>query len=275
MMPIDRLILLAEKLPPSWRGRLWNSPVRPVVRRLVDLLFRRHLTIVPLARPLEGHRMRLNWQMQASYGFGTYEPEVVRTVQSVVRPGWVAVDIGANIGYFTLLLAKLVGPQGRVIVFEPLPENFDVLRENVDLNGYRNVILEPKAVLDTPGSARLYRQREHLLTGTASVVQGQGVGLRVPAVSLDAYLDAIGERVNFVKIDVEGAEAAVLEGMRRILAEDAPIVLVELHDALSEQNPSLMALRRSGYEIRVLHRPPGSPVVHVLAERRRPCGSPC
>lgn len=274
-MPIDRLILLAEKLPPSWRGRLWNSPVRPVVRRIVDLLFRRHLTIVPLARPLEGHRMRLNWQMQASYGFGTYEPEVVRAVQSVVCPGWVTVDIGANIGYFTLLLAKLVGPRGRVIVFEPLPENFDVLRENVDLNGYRNVILEPKAVLDTPGSARLYRQREHLLTGTASVVQGQGVGLRVPAVSLDAYLDAIGERVNFVKIDVEGAEAAVLNGMRRTLTEDRPGVLVELHDDLSPDHPALSTLRAHGYGIRYLDRPSQIPA-HVLAEPlSRSCGSPC
>lgn len=267
-MPIDRLILLAEKLPPSWRGRLWNSPVRPVVRRLVDLLFRRHLTIVPLARPLEGHRMRLNWQMQASYGFGTYEPEVVRTVQSVVRPGWVAVDIGANIGYFTLLLAKLVGPRGRVITFEPLPENFRILAENVRLNGYQNVTLEPSAVMERPGCVRLHRPREQFLTGTATTLAGPGASLQVPAVSLDGYLDGRGERVRFVKIDVEGAEGWVLDGMRRILAEDAPIVLVELHDELSEQNPSLMALRRSGYEIRVLARPAGSPVVHVLAERQ-------
>lgn len=266
MALLERVIRVAEKLPPSWRARVWASPLRPAVRRLLDLLSRRQLTIVPLAHPLEGHRMRVNWQMQASYAFGTYEPEVVRAVQRVVHPGCVAVDVGANTGYFTLLLAKLVGPQGRVIAFEPLPENFQVLQENIRLNAYRNVTLEPRAVMDTPGSVRLYRQRDHLLTGTASTVQVTGVGLEVPAVSLDVYLRATGGRADFVKIDVEGAEGAVLTGMRRVLAEDRPIVLVELHEVTSEDHPALSALRTSGYRIHYLDRPATVPLAHVLAE---------
>lgn len=281
MALIDSLIRVAEKLPPSWRARVWASPLRPAVRRLVDLLSPRQLTIVSLAQPLDGHRMRVNWQMQASYAFGTYEPEVVQAAQRVVDPGCVAVDIGANIGYFTLLLAKLVGPEGRVIAFEPLPENFHVLQENVALNAYRNVTLEPRAVMEKPGTVRLYREREHLLTGTASTVHGQGSGLEVPATSLDVYLRATGKRADFVKIDVEGAEGAVLTGMRRVLAEDRPIVLVELHDDPSEDHPALATLRTSGYHIQYLDRSSKLPLAHVLAEPANPrranrgaCGSP-
>lgn len=213
--------------------------------------------------------MCLNWQMQASYAFGTYEPEVVQTIQRIVRPGWTAVDIGANIGYVTLLLAKLVGPQGRVIAFEPLPENFQVLQENIGLNAYLNVSLEPNAVMDKPGSVRLYRQREHCLTGTASTASGSGAGLEVPAVSLDGYLEERGDHVQFVKIDVEGAEGAVLNGMRRVLAEDHPVVLVELHGEGPETRAALSALTTNGYGIRYLDQPSEMGIVHVLAEPQR------
>lgn len=267
---IDRLIRLADKLPPSWRDAVWRSPLRPALRRLLNLVSGKQLTIVPLAQPLDGHRMRVNWQMQASYAFGTYEPEVVRAIQRVVRPGWVAVDVGANIGYFTLLLAKLVGPEGRVIAFEPLPENLQVLQENIALNAYQSVTLEPRAVMEKPGAVRLYREREALLTGTASTVHGQGSGLEVPATSLDVYLRAAGERADFVKIDVEGAEEAVLSGMKRVLAEDRPIVLVELHDNPSGDHPALATLRTGGYRIQYLDRPSKTPLAHVLAEPANP-----
>ncbi|MBI4611296.1 MAG: FkbM family methyltransferase [Candidatus Rokubacteria bacterium] len=281
MAPIDRLIRMADKLPASWRERLWHSPLRPAVRRLLDLVAPVQLTVVPLARPLEGHRMRVNWRMQASYAFGTYEREVVQAVQAVIRPGWLAVDVGANVGYFTLLLAKLVGAQGRVIAFEPLPENFVILRENVRLNQYANVTLEQMAVTDRTGTLRLYRRREHLLTGSASIVHGPGDGIEVPATALDAYLEATGTRVGFVKIDVEGAEAAVLAGMRRVLAEDRPLVVVELDGDPSENQLTLSTLRRSGYRPRYLDEPPNVSIAHVLAEpgNRRErnytlCGSP-
>ena len=196
--------------------------------------------------------------------FGTYEREVISVLLRVVKPGWTVFDAGAHIGYFTLLLAKLVGPRGRVVAFEPFPENFRALEENVRLNDQRNIVLEECAVAATSGTASLRSNDANRLTYTASLVQGRPIS-EVKVVSLDDYARGRQERIHFIMMDVEGAEADVLKGMQSILRRDLPTLLIELHgfDSSAQLHPALQELRAMNYCFQFL----GAPGVqaHILA----------
>lgn len=156
----------------------------------------------------------------------TWEPSSTQWVLEHLCAGDTFVDVGAHVGYYTLLAAKAVGDGGRVYAFEPDPGNFALLVRNVELNGFRNVVLENKAVAARPGARRLYlspnNSGDHRLE-----VPGEGrASVEVEAVCLDEYL--AGRRVDFVKIDTQGAEAEVLLGMKgTILANRHLVMLVE------------------------------------------------
>ena len=254
-----------QRMPMSWRRGIVDSPIAPFLRRLLNRFYPRTPEIFELAAPLNGRRMRLDWQTHKAYVFGTYEPSVTQALLQVVRPGWTVVDIGAHIGYFTLLLSELVGPQGKVIAFEALAQNFEVLRENIVLNSCDNVILESRAVAGRSGRISLRRNDDEALTSTASIESGTPIA-EVDAVALDEFLGPAFGRVHLAKMDAEGAEAALLEGMREILRRDLPILLIELHgfDTYGEQHPALRWLHERGYGFRFLDG--AGQQVHILAE---------
>jgi FkbM family methyltransferase len=227
-------------------------------------LFPTGARVFELAAPLEGYKMSLEWRSSKAFVFGTYEREVVSALLEVVKPGWIVFDIGAHVGYFTLLLAKLVGLKGRVVAFEPFPENFQTLEENVRLNGARNIVLERSAVAATSGMASLRSNDSNRQTFTASLVHGQP-GSEVKVVSLDDYAAGQREQIDFVMMDVEGAEADVLMGMRSILRRNLPLLLIELHgfDSTGQSHPALQELRAMNYSFRFLDAPGAQ--AHILA----------
>lgn len=165
---------------------------------------------------------------------GYYEPFTTKFVQSIVKRGEVVLDIGANIGYYTLLFAKLVGQDGKVYAFEPHPQNFSLLRRNVEYNGYGNVVLEQKAVADTSGIAALYLAKSgshhhSICKNNFNTTSSLDIGL----ISLDDYFERnIGiakenaKKVSIIKIDVEGAEFDVLKGMEKVLEDNEEIKLI-------------------------------------------------
>jgi FkbM family methyltransferase len=266
LMRIQDSVLRAwQKCPQSWRSGLVKSRFASPLRRLMNSLYPGGTDIFPLAAPLKGNKMRLDVRSSKAFIFGTYEPQVIRGLLSTVRNGWTVVDIGAHVGYFALLLSKLVGPDGKVIAFEPVSENFRALEENVRLNDCRNVILEKRAVTSVSGPVTMRSNDTNQLTFTASLVHGQPIA-DVDAVSLDDYFAGIQEPVRFVMMDVEGAEEAVLQGMRAILRRDLPTILIELHgfEEYGEAHPALRELRSLDYHFRFLDLP-GSQV-HILAE---------
>jgi FkbM family methyltransferase len=254
-----------QKAPLSWRMGFVKSRLAPPMRRFVNSLFPSESQIFQLAAPLEGHKMRLEWRSSKAFVFGTYEREVISALQRIVKPGWTVFDIGAHIGYFTLLLAKLVGPQGKVVAFEPFLENFRALGENIRLNNKQNVVIEQCAVAATSGMLSLRSNDTNQLTYTASLVHGQPI-CEVKVVSLDDYVATQLEGINFVIMDVEGAETDVLKGMQSILQRDSPTLLIELHgfDPSGLLHPALQQLRAMNYSVQFLDTPGAQ--VHILGE---------
>ena len=148
----------------------------------------------------------------------TYEENVTKVFKRIVKKGMVVIDIGANIGYYTLLAAKLVGKEGKVLAFEPEPSNFNLLTRNVKLNKFEDrCILINKAVSNFVGTAKLYLSDENPGDHTLLKDNKKGKWIKVQTTTIDHFLnyelnDKIKE-IDVIKMDIQGNEMAALEGM--------------------------------------------------------------
>jgi FkbM family methyltransferase len=164
--------------------------------------------------------------------YGEYSPRETRFLRSMLRPGDVALDIGANIGAITVAMAKAVGASGKIHAYEPQSLMFSYLVSNVLLNDLRNVETVRAVVGETAGEETFnipdsVNGDELLNYGAVSTVEprfGAGASETVPRIRLD---DLGVERVRLIKIDVEGAELAVLQGAASLLERCSPIVYFE------------------------------------------------
>ena len=158
---------------------------------------------------------------------GNVEPEVQRVLRGHLSPGATFLDVGASVGFFTVLGARLVGPAGRAVAFEPNPSACAAIRANADLNGLENVEIVVQALSDREGEGFL----EGSPAATASLVAEQtAAAVRVRTTSLDRFLAERPELApDLVKIDVEGHESAALRGMAATLKSVRPVVIVEMH----------------------------------------------
>jgi FkbM family methyltransferase len=201
--------------------------------------------------------MWLTWQADTGYILGAYEPQVADALRGQIAPGDVCIDIGAHIGYYAILMARLTGVQGAVVAFEPVPRIFEMLQRNIALNVLRNVQLEPLAVSDHDGSLCLILEDDEGFPKTASV-HGFGVGDRRKVVevatgSLDTYLARTGKVPDLVLIDVEGAEFDVLRGAQATLQKARPKLLIEIHGWDSPESDEVSRfLSTIGYQRAVL-----------------------
>lgn len=160
-----------------------------------------------------------------------YESRETEYMSGHLSEGDVFVDIGANVGYFSLIAAKHVGKKGRVFAFEPAPSNFDKLLYNVKLNNFDNIDCYPFAVYDKESSMPLFLNS--LNEGGNSLVEfdGNAGQIQIEAVTLDNFIARHYPSlvIKLIKIDVEGAELNVVRGMRNILkAKSAPEIICEV-----------------------------------------------
>lgn len=187
----------------------------------------------------------------------------VDRLEQFVAPGTVVVDVGANIGFFTLKFAQWVGPSGLVLAIEPDEENFDALTRALAQSGVAPRVRAVRAVAaERPGTLLLERNPFH--PGDHKIALGGAGGVEVPAVSIDSLVEEHpGKRVSLVKIDVQGAEMMVLAGARRMLAEHAPALFVEVDEsALAHFGASsrdlVSLLEGFGYRMHELRRDGGA-----------------
>jgi FkbM family methyltransferase len=183
---------------------------------------------------------------------GTHDVEVQYALSRLLQPGMTIYDAGANVGFTAVLAARRVGPEGRVVCFEPLPANAGQIRCNAALNDFTCVDVRLVALGREDGEAEFLLSESPTWgrLAQAGVAPRQSGSTRVPVRSLDS-LAAGGDLAvpSFIKMDVEGAEADVLAGGRSLLAAARPVLVVELHHTYQAVLESLAGL---DYTIRPL-----------------------
>ena len=153
---------------------------------------------------------------------GTWEPDESRVLGHLLRPGDVAIDIGAHVGWYTMLFANRVGENGKVIAFEPAPENFSLLKMNVSLNDKRNVRVENVALGDRAGEVALACDGDNFgdhYVRFANANQPQK-GVAVRCAKLDDALP-LPDQIRLIKLDCQGSEPAILAGATNALGRCA------------------------------------------------------
>jgi FkbM family methyltransferase len=205
-----------------------------------------------VARLRSGSRLAVDLRDYAhrhAFLFGVYEEQITALMTRVAHPGWTVVDVGANAGYHTMLASDVGRPGARVVAFEPHPEIGELLRQTLALNPGANAELVASACSDHDGSISFIPSSDPRNTGVSSVREGDPSGIAVPCVRLDGFCEERGLEPDLIKIDVEGAEAAVLRGAASLLRDNPPrhIICEVWPDSRDELFAFMAAL---GYEPR-------------------------
>jgi FkbM family methyltransferase len=228
----------ARILPDSLKQAIYRiKPLAGFLRKELNRAAPEELTVVQVAAGgLMGYSLELNLQLEKDYWLGTYELDLQQAVDELVQPGWVVYDVGANIGYISLMLARQVGETGRVFAFEALPANVQRLRRNIGLNELQDrVHVISAAVVDQAAPVHFL---VHPSTSMGKVVGSAGRDkiqeyqqeIEVMGLALDGFVYEDGHPApQVIKLDIEGGEVLAVKGMQRILAELRPLMLVELH----------------------------------------------
>ncbi len=195
-----------------------------------------------------------DWLGQQIYLKGVYERPTADIFARLIKLGDNVLDVGANAGYFTVLASHLSGSSGRVLAFEPVPGVRAQLRANLELNHMHNVTLHETVVSNQNGVVTLYEGPQgHKGLSSLRPLDDAAQALTVRAVRLDDLADTPA-KISFVKIDVEGAELMVLQGMSRIIERDHPYLVIEFTDSYLQSfgaSATLLAdwLWNAGYEL--------------------------
>jgi FkbM family methyltransferase len=185
----------------------------------------------------------------AAYVLGNFKAELQAFMASNLKTGNVFLDVGANVGFFSLLAARLVGPTGKVFSFEPLAENVSRLKENIRRNQFLNIEVIPHA-LGVRNEERTFQVSERPTWGKLESTDSQLpdkylFDTKVTVRRLDDLLaDGVLQPPHFVKIDVEGAEIEVIEGARETLLKHRPVLMIEMHGTA---RPLLSTFTTIGY----------------------------
>ena len=174
-----------------------------------------------------------------------YEPETFEFLRENVKPGATVLDLGAHMGLFSVVMSQLVGKQGRVYSFEPTPSTRSVLKEVVKINGCsHNVQVRSEAVSREKGTFFFYDTGDLVSNANSLVQTARSAGkIEVNAISLDEFAAEQKEKINCLKIDVEGAELDLLEGAKKVFTEMRPVALLSLHPAsIKANNQSLESI---------------------------------
>lgn len=174
------------------------------------------------------------------YYLGTSDPVATALLNARLRPGMVVLDIGAHLGEYTLRASRLVGRSGQVHAFEPDPVMFDYLQQNAARSPVENITVQQAAIADQPGEMQFAVQSEpsisSLVPTTGSLKRAPVRTITVPVQTIDGYCAEHGlERVDFIKIDIEGAELLALRGAKSLLSQPpgmAPAIYFEFAERL-------------------------------------------
>jgi len=221
----------------SFLGRLLRLPLRLIPKSMV----------LPI---LQGRLKGKKWIVGAGehgYWLGSYELQKRLAFERLIQPRSIVYDIGANVGYFSLLAALLAGPEGRVYAFEPLPRNINYLHKHIKINNIYNIQVVEAAVSHQSGDAHF-----DLGASTAMGHLSESGEINVRMVCLDEMLET-GELQppDYVKVDIEGAEYDALLGAQNLLKTFHPVLFLDTHNR-TVHHQTLNFLKELGYRFEIL-----------------------
>ncbi len=188
--------------------------------------------IFPKFQPATATVWGLTFHLDQVYGFmdpAAYKEPVVAYLRSEIKGGDIVLDVGANIGLFSCLMATLVGPSGKVFAFEPDPGNLTLLKKNIEENGLQNIVrIVPAAASDAPGKLKFAQSGVHgaIVNDSAGSASREGE-IEVKAVRIDDILSTAQiSFVNLVKMDIIGSESKALKGMRRTIEKNPNLKII-------------------------------------------------
>jgi FkbM family methyltransferase len=224
----------------SFVREVWSFAIKPL-RLLREEIIWIFLTIQTKKKPLttiiNGHKMYLNHRDKGISKelaiYSIHEPLTTRVIKKIITRGMTVIDLGANIGYYTLIESKLVGSEGKIVAVEPNSENIKFLKLNIQKNGIKNVTVIEAAIGDRDGFDTLHLSETsnwHSMISNPSLKQLNSVEVKVR--QLDNLIEELGVSVSLIRMDIEGYEINVIRGMIRTLQKYGPRLVVELHPQL-------------------------------------------
>lgn len=216
----------------------------------LGILLRIFLKIIPnnsIVFILQGKLKGKKWIKGSGvngYWLGSYEPAQVKLFESEIKKGNVFFDIGANVGFYSLLAAEIVGSGGKIFSFEPSLENFNFLKKHIMINGYENIFPFQVAVSRKIGVSffdEAFNRAQGKLAEKGKI--------KINTISIDEWIDSMKLPIpDVIKIDVEGAEALVLKGAEFTLKKYQPIIFLSIHGE-QVKNDCFEILRNCGYNL--------------------------
>ena len=228
---LSRILMIASQFVPyRIRVAISRTPLlRSIMGKFLNFFTLPSLSVVEItAGPLIGFRLEVDLWKERWHWLGIHEPEVFSAFQKIVSNGIVVYDVGAALGSHSLVLARLCGPKGLVYAFEPDTYWFSRLIRNLELNSVKNVKTLQLAVSDISGKVYFGRPSE---TEFWRLIEEKKEGwevMEISSISLDDFCNS-NPRPQLLKIDVEGGEARVLLGAKKILEQHRPIIICEIH----------------------------------------------
>ncbi len=256
-------------LPDGVKRLLYRLPfLAKPIRTALNAAAPKGFTQVEIASgPAKDLSMTLDLHAEKDYWLGTYEPDLRDIAQKLIKPGDVIYDVGANIGYISLLCASLVGPQGRVFAFEALPANIERLTANVEINHLSSrIAIIHAAVTNHNGPVTFYTHHSGAMgkaDGSAGRDEDYAGSITVGGITLDHYVRK--DKIlypHLIKMDIEGGEGNALLGAQDILINAKPVLLVELHGEVAAGQVWDLLIKNK-YQIHALKR--GFPKIENLA----------
>ena len=254
-------LLVFRKIAQPFR----NLPIRIKIGKLYPLEFVYNLLVKRIVKPNDiievmGHKMFLDSKDALRLSiYGIYEPFETELLKKLIKKNNIIIDVGANIGYYTLIATKCAGKNGKVYAFEPDPTNFAILKKNANINGYNNIILTQKAISNKTGKAKLYLCTKNTADHKIYDDGTNRKFIEIDSIRLDDFFKNFNEEINLIKIDTQGAEGHVLQGMISLIERNKNIkIIIEFWPSGLQKdgfNPKdlLMSLKKHGFNLYIIN----------------------
>lgn len=201
-----------------------NISRNPIARKFINIMNSKLKLEYVL---IDGKKLFLDESDSLFLSLSSHETMQVSLSKKEIKKGDVVLDIGAHIGYYTILFSELVGPEGKVYSFEPHPKNFHLLKKTVETNNLKNVEIFQNIVSDKNGSVDFYLSKLDSIGNRMYNSDEADSKIEINSITIDEFLKNRDKKIDFIKMDIQGAEVLAIEGMKNTLTNNSNIKIIQ------------------------------------------------